>query len=113
MVVVRFSVFQEKVKKGTKKQTIREENAYRNLEIGKNIQCYSTKKKEGVRRPVLDKLLYESVITDIRIISWRVLRNSPVIAALDGFEGLEKFRKFFRDNYDPSDDTLFKIIRWK
>lgn len=57
MVVVRFSVFVDKVRNGVKKQTIRLADAYSNLKVGMKVHCYSTKKVPRLRRPVLDKLL--------------------------------------------------------
>lgn len=113
MVVVRFSMFLDKVEKGTKKQTIRLENAYLTLKVRSKIHCYSTKRKEGVRRPILDKLLYKGVVTEIILVPWRILKDSPTIAILDGFGSLEEFRTFFERKYKPSDDTIFKIIRWE
>lgn len=113
MVLVRFSKFIEKVRSGEKKQTIRPAEFYKHLEEGDKIHCYSTKKVQGVSRPVTDELLYEGRIISIEIRSWADIATDT-IAIMDGFENLEKMQGWFRRKYlDLAPDKKFRIIHWK
>lgn len=114
MVVVRFSVFEEKVRSGKKKQTIRPAETYRHLKVGDKIQCYSTKKVPGSWRPIVDELLYEGVVTEIQVDTWGEIRDKFDVAWLDGFDDEEEMKQWFEKKYGKiPEDRNFRIIRWK
>jgi len=113
MVTVRFSEFVDKVGSGEKRQTIRPFENYRHLKVGNFVDCYSTKKVSGVRRPVLDKLLYVGVCTEILIRPWGEIKGDEEIAKLDGFDSAEDMETWFTRRYGKiKDERLFRIIRW-
>jgi len=114
MVTVRFSVFPDKVRNGTKKQTIRPINKYRNLSEGKKVHCYSTKKVSYSNRPILDQLLYVGICTKITETTWEKIKSNNEIAKLDGFEDAKDMQQWFTLKYPSlTDDTMLKIIQWK
>lgn len=106
-------MFLDKVREGSKKQTIRLAGAYRNLKVGMKVHCYSTKKVPSVRRPVVDELLHVGTCTKIIPTIWGFIKNNDKIARLDGFAAAEKMREWFEQHYDIQDETALKIIRWK
>jgi len=111
MVVVRFSVFEDKVRAGTKKQTIRPWAYYKHLKVGNAIHCYSTKKVPGVRRKMLDELLYTGTVTEIVRALWDELQTHE-IAIRDGFDSLGHMCLWFDEHYSLSPQTVFRRIRW-
>lgn len=113
VVVVRFSVFVDKVRNGVKKQTIRLADAYSNLKVGMKVHCYSTKKVPGLMRPVLDKLLCVGECTEIILTKWGSIKDNDEIAMLDGFSSAREIQEWFEKHYDIEDETALKIIRWK
>lgn len=116
MVVVRFSVFFDKIRSGEKKQTIRPYEYYIHLKKGDKIHCYATKAVRfgRSRRPVLGELLYEGVVTKIRVCRWSSIKYDDHIARLDGFKDAKEMRKWFKAKYpDISPDKRFRIIRWE
>lgn len=113
MVVLRFSAFVDKVREGSKKQTIRLAGTYSNLKVGMKVHCYSTKKVPGMRRPVLDKLLHVGTCTEITLTSWASIKNNDETARLDGFSSSVEMREWFEQHYNIEDETSLKVIRWK
>jgi len=115
VVVIRFSVFEDKVRSGEKKQTIRPFEDYRHLKVGNKVHCYSTEKREGVKRPVLKELLYVGVCTEIIApILYKDFMLDDQIAKLDGFKDAEDMRQWFLKQYpDLNLYKIFRIIRWR
>jgi hypothetical protein len=114
MSVIRFSDFFDKVRSGEKRQTIRPASSYKHLRVGGRIHAYSTKRVEGVRRPVLDELLYEGVCKEILVRPWKEIKNDELLAVRDGFDSARAMRIWFIERYggEPSDDSMWRIIRW-
>ena len=114
MVVVRFSVFEDKIRSGEKKQTIRPFENYRHLKIGNKVHCYSTERREGIRRPVLKELLHVGRCTEVLFqVPWRLIRDNEYLARLDGFKDAREMRAWFEARYpDLHDAKRFRIIRW-
>ena len=102
MVVVRFSVFTEKVRNGTKRQTIRPANTYPKLRVGGKIHCYSIKKVVGARRPVLDELLYVGEVIEIKPVTWQEIKDDEDVAQRDGFTNAQAMRTWLRHNIQNS-----------
>ena len=114
MVVVRFSVMFDKVRKGLKKQTIRPAEMYHHLKVGDKVHCYSTKKVKGVSRPVTDELLYEGVCTDVSVFFWWQIKNDSGLAKLDGFTGSKEMREWFTKKYgEIPNSKQFRVIGWR
>jgi hypothetical protein len=114
VVVIRFSVFHDKIRDGMKTQTIRPIDTYRHIRLGDLIHCYSTKKVEGVRRPVLHELLRKGFCEEIIIARFGDFKDNEDIAVRDGFVNAESMEFWFNAKYpDITDDMLFRIIRWK
>lgn len=113
MVVVRFSVLFDKIRNGLKKQTIRPAWTYEHLKVSDWVHCYSTKKVEGVHRPVVDELLYKGVCVEILRKRWEEIKEDERVAELDGFKDAKEMREWFQTKYPKlSDLMVFKIIRW-
>ena len=103
----------DRVRKGRKKQTIRPVDAYKQLKVGDKVHCYSTKKVKGVRRPVLDELLYVGVCSEILKVAWKTIKDDKAVARMDGFKDSDEMKRWFAKKYrDLTDDKLFKVIRW-
>ena len=115
MVVIRFSVMFDKVRKGKKKQTIRPFERYKRLKIGDRVHCYSTEKREGVRRPVLKELLYVGTCTEIIApIMYDDFKWNDRVAKLDSFKDAKDMRRWFETRYpDIYAGKSFRIIRWE
>lgn len=104
----------DKIKNGTKKQTIRPYETYVYSAIGDRIHCYSTKKVEGIRRRILDELLYLGTVTSVKLTFWYGIKFNEAIAQLDGFESCDEMIRWFTNRYGPDiDDKKFRIIQWK
>ena len=113
MVVIRFSVLFDKVRRREKRQTIRPFENYRRLKVGDKVHCYSTKKVSYSKRPILDELLHVGICTEILVKPWGEIKNDDEVARLDGFRDAEDMKKWFKGRYgDVPDDRLFRIIRW-
>jgi len=119
MVVVRFTYGTQLIREGIKRQTIRPKlggkEPYPNIRAGGKIHCYSVKKIKGVRRPILNELLYKGKVTQIIYIYWENIKDDDDIAIMDGFPNAEEMRRWFRERYGNKlkDDTIMKIIRWE
>lgn len=113
MVVVRFLIMFDKIRDGSKKQTIRPFHNYQRLEIGNAIHCYSTKKVSYSKRPILDELLYKGKVTEIFVVIWDEIQDNDEIAKLDGFRDSQEMRMWFEQKYGVvPEDKNFRIIRW-
>ena len=112
MVIIRFSVFEEKVKNGEKKQTIRPCQNYRRLKVADAVHCYSTERRAGTR-PVTKELLYRGICIQNKETTWGAIKNNEDIAWLDGFLSAKEMRQWFEKQYPRLHDTsCFRIIQW-
>lgn len=113
MVVLRFSTMIGKVRSGQKKQTIRPAKFYKHLEVGDEVQCWSTKKTATSRRPILNKRLYVGRVYHIMLLPWRLIRKDADLAKRDGFKNAKEMRDWFENLYPRiGDNDLFRVIRW-
>lgn len=113
MVTIRFSVMFNEIRNGHKKQTIRLARQYKHLKEGAYVHCYSTKKREGIRRPVTDVLLYRGYCISNHVASWGRIKNRIDIAKRDGFFTVDEMREWFETKYPYlTDNTNMRIIRW-
>ena len=113
MVVIRFSVLFDEIRWGKKRQTIRPAHMYKHLKPGDKVHCYSTKKVEGVRRPITDKLLFEGICAEVQIKKWGTIKRNEKIAQADGFFTAAEMEEWFNYKYpNLKDSAKFRIIKW-
>lgn len=105
MGLIGFTVFKDKILNGEKCQTIRLPRK-RPPKVGETLYLYwKLRTKEC-------KFLRKVVCSEVIIRKWKDMKDDLELARLDGFNGLEDFRKWFM-RYNPTDETEFMIIRWR
>jgi len=104
--IIGFTVFKDKILSGEKFQTIRLVRKRRPPRIGETLRLYWHLRRKDC------ELLKEAVCVYSMIWKWKDMKDNVDLARLDGFEGLEDFRKWF-ERYNPTDETKFMVIRWE
>ena len=105
MGLIGFTVFRDKILSGEKRQTIRLPRK-RPPKVGETLHLYWK-----LRTKECEKLM-EAICTEVLMKKWKEMKDDVELARLDGFNGLDDFRKWFA-RYNPTDETEFMIIRWK
>jgi hypothetical protein len=105
MVLIGFTRFREKIENGTKRQTIRKPRK-RPIQVGDKLHLYwkpRTKECELLR---VEKCVSKDVV------KWGDIKHDIGIAQADGFGGISDYYTFFYDTHEPSNETIFEIIKW-
>ncbi|OLS23268.1 MAG: hypothetical protein HeimC3_26090 [Candidatus Heimdallarchaeota archaeon LC_3] len=130
MVAINFTVFIDKIRNGTKKQTIRKWNSDRvkQMRDKKILQLYTgmrTKECKLLEEVELEEILQllikpnDQWLFDLEIYyylkhKWVTLspEDELELIKLDGFENRDSFFNWFNKRYNLKTD-LFAVIRWK
>ncbi len=97
---LRFALFKEEILNGVKRQTVRLLRRRRPPRVGEILRLYYK-----------GEFLMETVCREVLIMKWKDLQEDLELARLDGFTSLNEFKEWFK-MYNPSNETLFMVIRW-
>ena len=101
-----FTVFKEKVKDGSKKQTIRSLRR-KKIDPGDTLYLYWHLRQNDC------ELLKVSKCVSVDYVRYQDFCNSEEIARKDGFNNAEELRKLFKKMHNPRPTDIFMIIRWE
>jgi len=104
--LIGFTVFHDKVKAGTKRQTIRKHRKFP-VKVGDTLYLYWHLRRNDCRLLRVDKCV--EAFTE----PWGTLKVSEDVARRDGFGSSAEMRNWFSKTHGkPDDEELFDVIRW-
>jgi len=112
MPAINFTVFQDKILDGRKRQTIRVwprltlAERLRRVQPGDTLYLYTGQRTEFCT------LLKQVRCIGVEMRIWSLIKNDEALAKADGFENAAQMRQFFDGHYDMDDGMPCYIIRW-
>jgi len=106
MPAISFTVFKEKIKKGTKKQTIRPVGK-RKIEPGDTLYLYWHQRQKDC------ELLKVTKCISVYRMCYQDFCRQESIAKKDGFRNAQEMRDWFEKTHRPFPCDKFQIIRWE